>query len=100
MEPFDFVSRSNAEYIDRLHQQYLKDPRSVDEKWRAFFAGFDLGLSRQDSETAPPHTTATQLPLTMGVFDLVHTYREMGHFCAKLDPLGHDRDDHALLHLE
>src|SRR5215471_13539740 len=102
MEPFDFVNRANAEYIDRLHEQYLKDPRSVSDHWRAFFAGFDLGLAKLDAEKAPVTELErpTQLPLTMGIFDLVHTYREVGHFCSKLDPLGHDRPDHALLHLD
>ncbi|HEY1628341.1 MAG TPA: thiamine pyrophosphate-dependent enzyme, partial [Tepidisphaeraceae bacterium] len=104
MEPFDFVNRANAEYIDRLQEQYLKDPRSVPENWQAFFAGFNLGLARQNGEAAapaPPESDQpTQIPLRMGVFDLVHTYREAGHFCAKLDPLGHDRADHALLQLD
>jgi 2-oxoglutarate dehydrogenase E1 component len=98
MEPFDFVNRANAEYIDRLHEQYLKDPRSVSQHWQAFFAGFNLALTKPDGQTAPLES-GTQIPLTMGVFDLVHTYREVGHFCANLDPLGHDRPDHPLLHL-
>jgi len=36
----DLVNRTNAEYVDRLYQQYLRDPRSVDERWAFFFAGF------------------------------------------------------------
>ncbi len=102
MEPFDFVSRANADYIDRIHEQYLKDPRSVPDNWRAFFAGFDLGLEKLESESAPQAASdqPTQLPLTMGVFDLVHTYREAGHSVAQLDPLGHNRPDHPLLHLD
>lgn len=100
MEPFDFVNRSNAEYIDRLHEQYRKDPRSVPEQWQAFFAGFTLGLQRLQSETAATAPPPSSADGAMGVFDLVHTYREVGHFCAKLDPLGHDRPDHALLHVE
>jgi 2-oxoglutarate dehydrogenase E1 component len=105
MEPFDFVNRANAEYIDRLQEQYLKDPRSVPENWQAFFAGFNLGLTRQPGESTPAASASSseeqpQAPRKMGVFDLVHTYREAGHFCAKLDPLGHDRSDHALLHLD
>jgi 2-oxoglutarate dehydrogenase E1 component len=100
-EPFDFVNRANADLIDRMHQQYLRDPRSVSPQWQAFFAGFDLGLERAEAEAAPPKPDdqPTILPLTMGVFDLVHTYREVGHFCARLDPLGHNRPDHPLLHL-
>src|SRR3954465_11527439 len=103
MEPFDFVNRANAEFIDRLWEQYRKDPRSVSEQWQAFFSGFQTGINR--SEAAPGDFAARveaepSVPLTMGVFDLVHTYRELGHFVAKLDPLGHDRPDHPLLHLD
>ena len=52
-EPFDFVNRANAEYIDQLHEQYLKDPRSVPEQWRAFFAGFEVGWSEAADEARP-----------------------------------------------
>ena len=46
MERFDFVNRANAEYIDRIYEQYRRDPRSVDETWRAYFAGFEFAASR------------------------------------------------------
>jgi 2-oxoglutarate dehydrogenase E1 component len=105
MEPFDFASRANAEYIDRVYERYRKDPRSVSEQWQAFFAGFETGLTRPTQaataeETAARDDIPTAVPLTMGVFDLVHSYRELGHFIAHLDPLGHDRPDHPLLHLD
>ena len=40
------------------------------------------------------------IPITIGVRDLVHSYRELGHFVAKLDPLGHDRPANPLLDLK
>jgi 2-oxoglutarate dehydrogenase E1 component len=101
MDTFDFVNRANADYIDRLYSQYQKDPRSVEDHWKAFFAGFELGLDRTASggaiQSAPVdgHTDWS----TTGIFDLVHSYRELGHFVAKLDPLGHDRPNHPLLEL-
>ncbi len=106
MEPFDFVNRANADYIDQQFERYRKDPRSVDDTWQAFFSGFEVGLSRlaaSEVHTAKAADAAGEvpaLPLTMGVFDLVHTYREMGHAVAKLDPLGHDRPNHPLLALD
>jgi 2-oxoglutarate dehydrogenase E1 component len=101
MDTFDFVNRANAEYIDRLYQQYLKDPRSLEDHWKAFFAGFELGLDRTASGSAPPETPVEPGTdwSTAGIFDLVHSYRELGHFVAKLDPLGHDRPNHPLLEL-
>ncbi|CAN5510151.1 2-oxoglutarate dehydrogenase E1 component [soil metagenome] len=103
MEPFDFVNRANADFIDRLFEQYRKDPRSVSEQWQAFFAGFQSGVNRSEAAStdfAARAQVEPTVPLTMGVFDLVHTFREIGHFVAKLDPLGHDRPDHPLLHLD
>jgi 2-oxoglutarate dehydrogenase E1 component len=91
----DFVNRANAEYIDQMFGLYQKDPRSVPEAWRAFFAGFEVGVQRAEGDR-PALPTA---PLNMGVYDLVHSYRELGHFVAHLDPLGHDRANHPLLDL-
>ncbi len=101
MDTFDFVNRANAEYIDRLYQQYQKDPRSVEDHWKAFFAGFELGLDRTASGAAPVADTGDGPTdwSTAGIFDLVHSYRELGHFVARLDPLGHDRPNHPLLEL-
>src|ERR1700684_2721583 len=78
MDTFDFVNRANAEYIDRLYQQYQKDPRSVEDHWKAFFAGFELGLDRTASTNAPaPVTEDGKTPTdwaTAGIYDLVHSY--------------------------
>ena len=41
MQRFDFLNRANAEYVDRLYEQYRREPRSLDETWQAYFAGFD-----------------------------------------------------------
>jgi 2-oxoglutarate dehydrogenase E1 component len=105
MDTFDFVNRANADYIDRVYQQYQKDPRSVDEQWRAFFAGFEFGHDRSAAAAiaadASPAAEANAEAVNVGIalFDLVHSYRELGHFVAHLDPLGHDRPNHPLLEL-
>lgn len=109
MLPFDISSRTNADYIEQLYAQYRRDPSSVDEMWRAYFAGFDLGLNRSDAPPPLPSAGETvaagagdaepQVPLALGVYDLVHTYRELGHFCASIDPLGSPRPANPLLDL-
>ncbi len=101
MNDFDFVNQANAEYIDRVYEQYRKDPRAVEEKWRVFFAGFDLGHAR-DKEAPKARAVGRRRSADatdIGVYDLVHSYRELGHFVANLDPLGHDRPNHPLLDL-
>ncbi|HSU69755.1 MAG TPA: 2-oxoglutarate dehydrogenase E1 component, partial [Tepidisphaeraceae bacterium] len=90
MQRFDFFHRANADYIEQLYQEYLKDPGSVEEIWQAYFAGFDAAGGKGMREGAP---------LTMGVHNLVHTYRDLGHHLAKLDPLGRPRPAQPLLDL-
>jgi 2-oxoglutarate dehydrogenase E1 component len=102
MPEFDLIQRANAEYIERQYQRYQADPRSLDPQWQAFFAGFDAGTTRH-SATPPPASCPTcqglPCPLSFEVADLVHSYRELGHFIAQLDPLGHNRPNHPLLDL-
>ncbi len=118
MERFDFVNRANADYIDRLFEQYQRDPRSVDATWQAYFAGFEYAAGknlRAPGERKEPHADSPQTPAgdsssskpatelsgnaSIGIFDLVHSYRELGHFVSNLDPLGHNRKTHSLLEL-
>jgi 2-oxoglutarate dehydrogenase E1 component len=100
MQPSDFVHRANADYLELLQAQYQRDPRSLGSEWQAFFAGFEIGSDARAPQS-PAHGEA-QPPtdrLTEGAYDLVHSYRELGHCIAKLDPLGHDRPLHPLLAL-
>src|SRR5687767_14511221 len=83
MERFDFVNRANAEYIDRLYEQYQRDPRSVDLTWQAYFAGFEYATGKNAgangqqvaaqrgaaTHSASPSTTQTASPATTGRFD-------------------------------
>jgi 2-oxoglutarate dehydrogenase E1 component len=87
MHALDFLDRANAEYLERLHAQYERDPQSVDGQWRAFFAGFEASSSSAPS--APATDAATTVDrMAEGAADLVHSYRELGHCLARLDPLG------------
>src|ERR1043165_10240656 len=103
MDAFDFVNRANADYIERLYQTYKTGPRLVGEGWRAFFAGFEVGSNRAPSRTPGAGTAESGDPgtavLALEIADLVHSYRELGHFVAQLDPLGHNRPHHPLLEL-
>jgi 2-oxoglutarate dehydrogenase E1 component len=107
------VVGGNAQYIAELYDQYLADPASVGADWQAFFAGFALGLGG----ATPPRTVpdfrgsqgempqdAIEQATPIGIFDLVHTFREFGHFEASLNPLarelGEKRKPHPMLSLE
>ncbi|MEL7238930.1 MAG: thiamine pyrophosphate-dependent enzyme, partial [Planctomycetota bacterium] len=130
---FDAANAGNLDYLAQQYEQYLTDPQSVDETWQAFFAGFALGDSGSDTtEPQTPSTNgsairrrpshdgvpatlaghvagrhahaAPQTDSAVGVYDLVHTYREFGHFESTLDPLAGDldkqRNPHPMLALD
>jgi 2-oxoglutarate dehydrogenase E1 component len=112
MSQFDSHSE-NAEFVDGLYQQYLRDPASLDGEWRAFFKGFELGFLRSegaedeatqgdqgaDASSADVPERRHRQRTDRGVFALVQAYRTLGHFIAKLDPLGHNRESIPLLEL-
>jgi 2-oxoglutarate dehydrogenase E1 component len=89
----DFINRANADYVDALYRSFLRDPASVDERWALFFAGFEAAGGNGTRTLAAPAPSAPPL----GVFDLIHSYRELGHLIATLDPLGHNQTSHPLL---
>ena len=98
-----FASAANADYLDDLLRQYRADPAAVPADWRNFFAGFDFaadGRAATNGQAAPAPEVPTAELSAMGVYDLVHTYREIGHACSRLDPLSDkDRCAHPLLDL-
>ena len=42
MDKFSSVGNQELEAIEDLYQTYLENPKSVDESWQQFFAGFEL----------------------------------------------------------
>jgi 2-oxoglutarate dehydrogenase E1 component len=101
----DFLSQANAAYIEGLQEDYRNDPDSVPYEWQIFFAGVDAaGGTGADKSVPAPSTPAAPVPTTpaaptLGVFDLIHSYRELGHLIANLDPLGANQTHHDLLEL-
>jgi 2-oxoglutarate dehydrogenase E1 component len=88
----DFILRANPDYIEDLFRQYTRDPRSVGADWAHFFAGFELGSNGRGAPSAAPEAAPVY-----GVLDLIHTYREVGHLIADLNPLGGNLTEHPLL---
>ncbi len=86
----DFILRANPDYVEDLYRQYLRDPSSVGADWAHFFAGFEYGADGRPA-------TAAQAERHLGVLDLIHSYRELGHLVADLNPLGNNATEHPLL---
>src|SRR4029077_5648221 len=90
------LTLANKDYVAEQYRRWQENPRSVDESWQLFFAGFELAGDGQDQNGASAALTAETLPAPrdvgagppaeaapdMGAFDLVHSYRELGHLVA------------------
>jgi 2-oxoglutarate dehydrogenase E1 component len=85
MWPMDEITRTSPDYVEALYRDYLRDPASVDERWAMVFAGYDLARAGAGAGSE--------------IADLVHSYRELGHLVADLDPLGGSPREHPLLRL-
>src|SRR4051812_1466298 len=90
MPPPSFASRFNLDVIEDYYRRWQADRTSVDDRWQAFFEGFDLanGLSGPAGDT-----TQTK------VVRMVFLYRNLGHLSAHLDPLSPKPEAHPFLTL-
>jgi 2-oxoglutarate dehydrogenase E1 component len=79
MSETSLASRWNLDVVEATYEQWQRDPSSVDEKWRIFFEGFELG------ESGGARLAKSQG--LSGVVQLISTYRDLGHLIAHLDPL-------------
>jgi 2-oxoglutarate dehydrogenase E1 component len=88
MSPVTFSSRFNLDVIEAQYQRWRQDPQSVDESWRLFFEGFELGQDGMP-RTAAVESTRQQI----GIVRLIDAYRGTGHVFANLDPLATPPED-------
>jgi 2-oxoglutarate dehydrogenase E1 component len=86
-----FATRSNLAVIEEAYQRWRDDPASVDDSWRAFFEGFELGAARPVQALDTGAQTA--------IVRLISAYRDIGHFLAHLDPLSEPKTSYPLLEL-
>ena len=88
MKHLSVGSRWNADLVASYHERWTQDPASVDAEWRAFFEGFELGLSLPPK----PAKGATagggvDAVAQWKVLAAINAYRLLGHLQARLNPL-------------
>ena len=105
-----FLFGGNSTFIEALYARYLRDPISVDESWRAFFAdlGDDIeavraeargaswaprraeetdGRSRQAAPFEGGDGSLEAVQASLAALMMIRAYRVRGHLDADLDPL-------------
>ena len=90
-----FLQGENAKYLDELYKAYKMDPNSVDEKWRNFFQGYELGSGGLLTTGDQGSATAAHVEA------YINAYRRLGHLNANLNPLSSpEKQQHANLNPE
>ncbi len=104
MDDLSILSNAHPSYIDSLYEDYLKDPNSVDQEWRKFFAGFDFafkfGKHKTTTKAGSSEIEGQVSPKEFRVLKLISGYRNKGHLIANTNPIRPRRDRHADLGIE
>ena len=97
-----YLSGGSMAYVDSLYEDYLTDPNSVPEDWKAVFSKLPAinGTTQDVSHRAIREHflhNADKKPIQVAqssdnkqyqVANLIQSYRAFGHLAATLDPLG------------
>jgi 2-oxoglutarate dehydrogenase E1 component len=104
MDRFSFLNAAHTEFFADLYDQYLQNPDSIEPSWRAFFQGFDFGVTTYNEEQYASDAKVEQLsnfaasPIQNGqvsekvqkefnVLKLIDGYRTRGHLFTKTNPV-------------
>ncbi|HEX8694245.1 MAG TPA: 2-oxoglutarate dehydrogenase E1 component [Longimicrobium sp.] len=86
----------NAGYVLDLYERFRRDPSSVDEGWRSFFASFtppaEAPAAAPAEGGAAPAAAGVDVEKLVRARELSRTIRTRGHTAARLDPLGSEPD--------
>ena len=104
MDKYSYLSNVDSAWLDDLHQQYLKDPASVETGWARFFEGFEFASALRDGE-APAAVSASgdgheRFQKEFRVLELINAYRQRGHLFTKTNPVRDRRKYSPSLDLE
>ncbi len=85
MDKFSNIGSSEINAIEELFQQYKKAPESIDEKWRAFFQGFEF--AQRNYNTPKENIKDNFSAKEFAIINLIENYRQRGHLFTKTNPV-------------
>ncbi|HRH36778.1 MAG TPA: 2-oxoglutarate dehydrogenase E1 component [Flavobacteriales bacterium] len=104
MDKYSYLSNVDSAWLDDLHQQYQKDPTSVETGWARFFEGFEFARSLEEggpvSATAPSPGGNERFEKEFRVLELINAYRQRGHLFTRTNPVRDRRKYSPTLALE
>ena len=93
---FSFLGAVHTNMVENMYEQYVKNPKSVNEDWRNFFIGFDFAKEVYSEEDEVPETFKKEFQ----VINLIDAYRKSGHLFTHTNPVRERRKYSPTLDLE
>jgi len=91
MDKYSYLSNVDSAWLDDLHQQYQKDPASVETGWARFFEGFDFAKALYEGDAPAPPAAAgagqERFQKEFRVLELINAYRTRGHLFTDTNPV-------------
>jgi len=112
MDRFSFLNAAHTEFFAQTYEQYISNPDSVEPSWRAFFQGFDFGMTTYTDEQAMQQMASyssnavasgqvsEKVLKEFNVLKLIDGYRTRGHLFTKTNPVRERRTYSPTLALE
>ncbi len=104
MKNLNFATRWNADLIESQYLVWQKNPDKLDQQWRAFFEGFELGqttpLPPAAGEVTSGDATAVDSRKQARFTGAIYAFRSLGHTEANIDPLAKKTPVNPRLSLE
>ncbi len=79
--PFTYMHLEQVALLEKLHEQFLQDPQSVDPSWRHFFEGVEFAQYMKVAEA--PRVVAGDARIAR----LIDAYRTFGYRQAHVNPI-------------
>jgi 2-oxoglutarate dehydrogenase E1 component len=104
-DQFSYLSNTTPEFVERLYQDYQRDPEAVDPEWRRFFEGFDFAQTHYPGDGSAAASTSESSGTgasdkEINVLNLINSYRTRGHLFTKTNPVRERRKYEPTLDLE
>jgi len=106
MDKFSYLSNADVSAVEDLYQQFLKDPKSVEEGWAKFFEGFEFARAnyaeaeQTSAGSKAVFESAVGFDKEFKVLNLINGYRTRGHLFTKTNPVRERRKYSPTLAIE
>ena len=82
MDKFPFLGATHASILEKMYEDFLKNPNSIHEDWKSFFQGFDFA-----KEFYTEDQVSEIFQKEFKVINLIDSYRKRGHLFTQTNPV-------------